>query len=100
MVCPRAAEEVGSRLEVVEEVERRQRQDQQNLFIRVKVAIPISKPLRRGGFLAGLDGEKVWGTFKYERLPMFCHYFGLLEQDLRHCARYFSLTKNGKEAPF
>ena len=99
MVCPKVAEEVGNRLGVVEEVKRRRRQDQQNFFMRVKVAIPISKPLRRGGFLAGSDGEKAWTNFKYERLPMFCHHCGLLGHDLRHCASYFALTKNGKDAP-
>lgn len=32
---------------------------------------------------------------KYERLPVFCHYCGLLGHDLRYCAQYFSKTKNG-----
>ena len=64
------------------------------------MAIPIAKPLRRGGFLAGSGGEKAWATFKYERLPMFCHYCGLLRHDLRHCASYFTRTKNGKEVSF
>ena len=99
MVCPKVSEEVGNRLGVVEEVERRQWQEQQNLFMRVKVAIPISKPLRQGGFLAGSDGERAWATFKYERLPIFCHHCGLLGHDLKHYASYFALTKNGKDAP-
>lgn len=34
-------------------------------------------------------------TFKYERLPMFCHYCGLLGQDLHHCALHFARKKNG-----
>ena len=33
--------------------------------------------------------------FKYERLPVFCHYCGLLRHDLRYCAKYFSKTKAG-----
>ena len=49
MVSPKVAAEVGSRLGVVEEVETRQKQELQNLFMRVKVAIPISKPIWRGG---------------------------------------------------
>ena len=53
--------------------------------------------IRREGFLAGLDGQKTWTTFKYERLPMFCHYCGLLGHDIKHCANYFGLMKSGKE---
>ena len=66
MVSPKVTTEVGSRLGVVEEMEKRRRQDTQSLFMRVKVAFPISKPIRRGGFLAGSDGQRTWFTFKYE----------------------------------
>ena len=52
------------------------------MFMRVRVALPITKPLRRGGFIAGSDGERSWVTFKYERLPMFCHFCGILGHDL------------------
>ena len=50
MVSPIVAAEIGSHMGVVEEVEKRRRQDGQNLFMRVKVAIPIVKPVRRGDF--------------------------------------------------
>ena len=97
MACPKVAKEVGRCIGEVEEVEKRRRQDLQNLFMRVKVAIPISKLVRRGGFLAGSDGNKNWVSFKYERLPMFCHHCGLLGHDLKHCASYFAATKNKKD---
>ncbi|KAK7848971.1 mitochondrial import receptor subunit tom9-2 [Quercus suber] len=63
--------------------------------MRVKVAIPISKPIRMGGFIAGSEGDRTWVTFKYERLPIFCHYCGILGHDVRHCAGYFAASKNG-----
>lgn len=98
MISTRVATEVGSRLGEVVEVERRQHnQDKTSYFMRVKVALPISKPLRRGGFIAGSDGERFWITYKYERLPMFCHFCGLLGHDLRHCRGYFSVTRSGGE---
>ena len=100
MACPKVAEEVGSHLGVVEEVEKRRRQDLQNLFMRVKVAIPISKLMRRGFFLAGSNRKKIWVSFKYNRLPMVYHYCGLLGHDLKHYASHFALTKNSKEAPW
>ena len=86
---------MGGRLGEVVEVENRRKQEDPNYFMRVKVALPISKPFRRGGFLAGSDGERLWVTFKYECLPMFCHHCGLLWHDLRHCASHFAATKCG-----
>ena len=47
MVYPKVAEEIGRRLGVVEEVEKRSKQDAPSFFMRVKVALPISKPIRR-----------------------------------------------------
>ncbi|KAK7821724.1 hypothetical protein CFP56_037355 [Quercus suber] len=95
MFSPRVAKEVGDRLGVAEEVEWKNKKDDINLFMRVRVALPISKPLRRGGFLAGSDGECSWLTFKYERLPMFCHYCGILGHDLKYCAAHYAVEKNG-----
>ena len=62
MVSPQVAKEVGSRLGIVEEVEWKQRHDDPNFFMRVKVALPIGKPLRRGSFIAGSDGIRTCVT--------------------------------------
>ena len=53
MVSPKVVEEIGSYLRVIKEVEKKQKQDAPNFFMRVKAALPISKPIRRGAFLAG-----------------------------------------------
>ena len=58
MVSACVAMEVGGRLGEVVEVEKRREQDDPSYFMRVKVALPVSKPLRRGGFLAGSDGKR------------------------------------------
>ena len=58
MVSPQVAKEVGSRLGEVEEVVWRKKKDDFSMFMRVRVALPISKPIRRGGFIAGSDGGK------------------------------------------
>jgi len=65
-------------------VENRQKQDIANFFMHVKVALSLSKPIRRGAFLVGSNVQKTWVTFKYERLALFCHYCGLLGHDLKH----------------
>lgn len=58
MRTPRVAEEVGNQLGTVLGVEKRCNNDSQNLFMRVEIAIPIEKEIRRGAFLAGSDGRK------------------------------------------
>ena len=65
--------------------------------MRVKVALPIVKPLQRGGFIASLDGVRAWVSFKYERLPLFCHYCGLLGHDVKHYASHFAVLQNEGE---
>ncbi|KAK7842094.1 hypothetical protein CFP56_014340 [Quercus suber] len=64
------------------------------------VALPISKPLRREGFIADLDGVHTWVKFKYERLPIFCHFCGLLGHDLHHCASHYVVEKNGGDVKY
>ena len=93
MVSPQVAKEVGSRLGEVEEVEWRKKKDDFSMFMRVQVALPISKPIRRSGYIAGSDGGKSWVSFKHERLPIFCHYCGILGHDLKHCAAHYVVEK-------
>ena len=57
MVSPQVVVAVGSRLGMVEDVERRRGQDIPNYFMRVRVALSVSKPLRRGGFIEDSDGN-------------------------------------------
>ena len=56
--------------------------------------------MRRGGFIAGSDGARSWVTFKYERLPLFCHYCDLLGHDVKHCASHFAVSRNGGEVDY
>lgn len=53
--------------------------------MRVRVDLPINRPLRRGGNIVNPEGEKFWVTFKYERLPTFCFLRGILGHDEKHC---------------
>lgn len=45
MASPQVAQKVGNRLGVVEDMERRRKQDDQNFFMPVRVALPLEKPL-------------------------------------------------------
>ena len=68
--------------------------------MRVRLSLPISKPLRRGGFIVGSDSKRTWVKVKYERLPMFCNYCGMLGHELKCCASHFAAEKNGVEVKY
>ena len=53
--------------------------------MRVCVELEIDKPLRRGAYIASSDGERLWLTFKFERLPTVCFIYGKLGHDNKHC---------------
>lgn len=66
-------------------MDKRSLQVEQAKFLRIRVEIPIDKPLRRGGNITNAEGDRVWINFKYERLPTFCYIFGILGHDDKHC---------------
>ena len=53
--------------------------------MRVRVDLPIEKPLRRGGYVTNMDGERCWVFFKYERLSTFCFTYRKIGHDEKHC---------------
>ena len=55
--------------------------------IRMKVKVDLSKPLPRG-FYVGEDTdwiEKDWASFKYERLPSICWFYGMFDHTTPKC---------------
>lgn len=53
-------------------------------YIRIKVKIDITKPLKRG-LLVVVGGVKMWLPIKYEGLPLFCYHCGMIGHMFRAC---------------
>nr|POE86154.1 uncharacterized protein CFP56_07261 [Quercus suber] len=77
--------ELGNNIGKFIEVDQQARQSDQVKFMRIRVELQLDKPLRRGGKVASLEGDKFWVNFKYERLPTFCFQCGNLGHDEKHC---------------
>lgn len=80
--------ELGNSLGKFIESDRRTGHSDQAKFMRIRVDLQLDKPLRRGGRIATVDGEKFWVSLKYERLLVFCFLCGRLGHDDKHCQEY------------
>ena len=54
-------------------------------FMRLRVAVDISKPMCRGRKITMANGKEGWVSFKYERLPNICYWCGMLTHSDRDC---------------
>ena len=80
-----SGKDIGSKLGRVLEVDKRSLQAEQAKFMRVQIKMPIDKPLRRGGNITNMEGERCSIIFRYEHLPTFCYICGILGHDDKHC---------------
>nr|XP_023889748.1 uncharacterized protein LOC112001798 [Quercus suber] len=62
-------------------------------FMRVRVAVDITKALCRGRRVSWSSDSEGWVSFKYERLPNICYWCGQLSHDDKDCSHW--LQSNG-----
>ena len=77
---------IGNALGKVVEVNLKAFSLDQAHFLRVRVELPLEKPLRRGGIIASPKGDKVCIGFKYERLVWLCFKCGRIGHEARECS--------------
>lgn len=55
-------------------------------FLRVRVEIDVSKPLCRGRRVLLNGDSEGWVSFKYEKMPNFCCWYGMVSHDDKECS--------------
>lgn len=55
-------------------------------IMRIRVQVDITKPLTRGHKIGLAKGGEGWVSFKFERLPNFCYWCGLLTHSKKDCS--------------
>ncbi|KAH7843947.1 hypothetical protein Vadar_022719 [Vaccinium darrowii] len=77
---------IGKRIGSVLEVSKVSETGEWGRYVRLRIKIPLDQPIRRGGNVVLGVGERCWVDYKYERLPIFCYYCGMLDHECRDCA--------------
>ncbi|KAF4377515.1 hypothetical protein F8388_025006 [Cannabis sativa] len=67
-------------------------------FLRLRVAIDVSKPLLRGQMVTlPWIKDELWLDFCDERLPDFCYEYGIIGHVFEKCSQFTEKINNGKE---
>lgn len=69
-------------------------------YLRIKVALDVRRPLKIGMKIKKAGGDWLWINFKYERLPSFCFYCGLIGHSDKFCEALFDNPQHGEERKF
>ena len=59
-------------------------------FLRIRVGVNVTKPLNRGRKVLLGKEEEVWVSFKYEKMPNFCYWCGMVSHDAKECNIWLS----------
>ena len=78
--------DIGSGLSEVLEVDLKAFSSDQACFIRIRVELPLDKPLSQGGVVVSPEGDKVCIGFKYERLVRLFYQCGRIGHEAKECS--------------
>ncbi|KAH7850130.1 hypothetical protein Vadar_028349 [Vaccinium darrowii] len=91
--------DVGRRMKAgfrdIEDANIAQLSGNQGRCVRVKVELDIRKPIPRGKKVYTADWKPIWLPFRYEKLPILCHYCGVVGHDDCACVVKHNEVKSG-----
>nr|POF18755.1 uncharacterized protein CFP56_59889 [Quercus suber] len=85
LINEEAGRDIGRGLGRVVAVDSRALTADQAKFLRIRIEIPLDKPLRRGGPVISPEGDKTMVAFKYERLVGLCFRCGTFGHEEKVC---------------
>lgn len=69
-------------------------------YLRVRVSVPLDRPLKRRMKLRKNEKEWCWVNFKYEGVPTFCFICGLMGHGEKFCEKLFEMPVENIEKPY
>ncbi|XP_050282321.1 uncharacterized protein LOC126723089 isoform X7 [Quercus robur] len=98
LINQEAGRAIGRRIGRVIEVDCKSIASGEARFLRVRVDVPLDKPIRRGAPVLSPEGDKVRVAFKYEGLCGLCFHCGLLGHEAKACKT--TKLKVGEKSPY
>ena len=92
LLVEEVSRDIGNGLGKVLDVDLKAFSSNQARFIKVRVELPLDKPLRRRGVVASPEGDKICIGFKYDRLVGLCYQCGRIG----HESRDYFVSRDGK----
>lgn len=80
-----AANDIGRGLGRVIEVDNKAFSTEQAKFLRVRIEIPLTQPLRRRGLVVSLKGDRTWVAFWHKLIVGMCFSCGRLGYEVKAC---------------
>ncbi|XP_075674929.1 uncharacterized protein At4g02000-like [Castanea sativa] len=96
LITEEAGRDIGRGIGKLVEVDCKAFQTEQSRFLRIRVEVPLDKPLRRGGPVVNPEGDEVRVAFRYERLARWCFNYGRIGHDHKECPST-DLTEDGEK---
>lgn len=69
-------------------------------YLRIQVAIDVHRPLKSQMHLKKSGREWMWIRFKYERLPPFCFYCGIIGYSEKFCEALFDNSEKSEKRKY
>ncbi|KAH7847153.1 hypothetical protein Vadar_022585 [Vaccinium darrowii] len=88
-ISAEVGQKIGAKIGFVDDVSIPVTGSKEGRFARVRTHMDVSEPLKRGCMVKLGSNPPFWVEFRYERLPMFCRYCGLVGHDLHSCTTRF-----------
>nr|POE76678.1 uncharacterized protein CFP56_76147 [Quercus suber] len=82
LINEEAGQDIGSGLGHVVEVDCKAIASDQARFLRIRIEIPLTKPILRGAPIISSEGDEVKVAFKHERLVELCYNYGMLGHEV------------------
>ncbi|XP_050244433.1 uncharacterized protein LOC126692747 [Quercus robur] len=85
LINEKAGSDIGQSLGKLVEVDSKAFTTEQSRFLRIRVEVPLHKPLRHGGPVISPEGEETRVAFRYERLVGWCFNCGRIGHEQGDC---------------